>query len=67
MKVNIADFSNTHKLCIVETRKGYQYACTWSVEKNVKGEVTSPTSEQVKDAWRENRNDFEPYAGRMYL
>lgn len=48
-------------ICIVETRKGYQYATDWANEYDEKGILISPTIEQVKDAWREDRRSFLPY------
>ncbi len=42
-----------HWLVIVTTKRGYSYSCTWADPK--------PTEEQVKLAWVEDRQSFDPY------
>lgn len=64
MDIKIMDFQETHKLCIVTNGKGYSYGCTWAIEKDSTGEVTSPTVDQIKDAWKTNRNSFSRYNGQ---
>ncbi|QST02559.1 hypothetical protein IMZ31_24220 (plasmid) [Pontibacillus sp. ALD_SL1] len=66
MYIEIKEFSDTHKLCVVTTKRGYSYACTWALEKNQDGTIISPTVEQVKEAWKTDRTSFEKYNG-VYL
>ncbi|RKJ75065.1 DUF4028 domain-containing protein [Butyricicoccus sp. 1XD8-22] len=66
MDIEIKYLIPTHMLCIVTTRKGYSYACTWAIERDEKGEIISPTIEQVEEAWRNNRQSFSKYNG-VYL
>jgi hypothetical protein len=44
--------SAVHSLCVVTTCRGLCYFCSWA---------GTPTPEQVIEAWREDRRDFEPY------
>lgn len=64
VQIDILDFQETHKLCVITTRKGYSYASDWAIEKDKMGNITSPTKEQVKQAWREDRSSFAKYNGR---
>ena len=63
MQINIKKLTETHSLCVVTTRKGYSYACSWAVEKDETENVISPTVDQVKEAWKENRNSFDRFNG----
>lgn len=67
MRINILDFTNSHKLCVVTTRKQYSYACTWAVEKDREGNVLSPTIDQVREAWNTDKSDFERYNGMHFV
>lgn len=67
MNIEIKDFSHSHKLCIVTNRRGYSYCCLWAMEKDKDGKVvTSPTIEQVRQAYKEDKNDFQPYKPLIY-
>lgn len=63
MDIEIKGFSDTHKLCVVTTKRGYSYACLWATEKDENENIISPTLQQVKDAWRNNRRSFDKYNG----
>jgi hypothetical protein len=57
MQIKITDYSDSHYLVIVTTRKGYSYATTWA-------KMNNPLAEQeVKQAWKENRKNFDPWYG----
>ncbi len=66
MNIEIINLQETHKLCVVTTRKGYSYGCTWAIEKDEDGTITSPTIEQVKEAWKEDKSSFSKYNGRYF-
>ncbi|MFL1672479.1 hypothetical protein [Paenibacillus dendritiformis] len=59
MQVQIQEYTETHYLVIVTTRKGYSYASTWA-----KG-GQELTKQDVINAWKENRRAFEPWYGRL--
>lgn len=59
----IKGFSESHMLCVVTTRRGYSYACTWALERNDMDQVISPTIEELQRAWYEDKSDFDRYNG----
>lgn len=67
MDIEIKELSVSHKLCVVTIRKGYAYACTWAIEKDNKDEIVSPTIQQVKEAWKEERTSFQKFNGNRFV
>ncbi|MBU8732528.1 hypothetical protein KM915_20990 [Cytobacillus oceanisediminis] len=61
MNIRLIDLNRTHILGVIETKKGNEYACTFAKEKDKYGSLSYPTKSDVKDAWSENKRDFQTY------
>ncbi|TPG68676.1 hypothetical protein EEL31_09165 [Brevibacillus laterosporus] len=59
-------YSEEHIACIVTTKRGYSYGCSWSIERNEDGQIVSPTKSQVEEAWKTDRRNFLPYIPNSY-
>ncbi|MFB0831528.1 hypothetical protein ACEU2D_18235 [Brevibacillus laterosporus] len=59
-------YSEEHIACIVTTKKGYSYGCSWTIERDEEGQIVSPTKNQVEEAWRTDRSNFVPYYPNAY-
>lgn len=59
-------YSEEHVACIVTTKRGFSYGCSWAIERNVEGQIISPTKSQVEQAWKTDRNNFLPYIPNSY-
>jgi len=46
------DYPDTHTTVIATTANGRSYACTWA---------GTPTDDDIRDAWRNDRRAFTPY------
>lgn len=59
--VRIINYTETHSMGVVETRKGNEYASVFAKEFDEQGNTTYPTKEDVKEAWRSNKRFFQSY------
>ncbi|MED1125551.1 hypothetical protein [Bacillus atrophaeus] len=57
MYITIGDFSEIHAHVRVE-KKGRQWETVWKKEFDEEGNMTSPTVEQVRDAFIEDPSSF---------
>lgn len=61
MIIRLVNLSETHVIGVIETTKGNEYGCVFAKEFNQVCELTYPTNDDVKQAWKENKRDFRPY------
>ena len=61
MLVRIVNYSDTHTIGVIQTRKGYEYGCVFAKEYSEDGTLFYPTKDDVKQAWKEDKRDFTPY------
>lgn len=63
LQIRIIDglYNESRTICILESR-GHQFATEWANEYDKNGLLISPTKEQIKEAWKENRRAFFPYS-----
>ncbi|MFS0783324.1 hypothetical protein [Bacillus sp. 1P06AnD] len=61
MDITISDYTKDHTIVSV-IHRGRQYGTTWAKEYNDTGSLISPTIEQVKEAFEEDRSNFELYS-----
>ncbi|MCY9056101.1 hypothetical protein MOE90_20910 [Bacillus spizizenii] len=60
MYITIGEFSDTHAFVRVE-KKGRQWETTWAKVFDEKGNMISPTVEEVKEAFIEDPSSFRMY------
>ncbi|MCR8994606.1 hypothetical protein [Brevibacillus laterosporus] len=59
-------YSEEHIACIVTTKRGYSYGCSWIIERDDEGQIVSSTKNQVEEAWKTDRSNFVPYYPNSY-
>ena len=60
MYIRLIDYTPSHTIGVIET-KGKEYACHFAKEFDNKGNTTYPTTNDVKEAWVDDKRFFEPY------
>lgn len=55
------NYTKTHAFVTI-IHRGYQWQAEWAKEWNEMGDVVSPTEDQVKEAFLEDRNSFDKYS-----
>lgn len=55
----ILNYSNTHTITRVITASGRQYEGMWAIARDEEDNIISPTIEEVKTEWKQNRKSFD--------
>ncbi|MCR8987707.1 hypothetical protein NW801_22205 [Brevibacillus laterosporus] len=58
--------SEDHLACIVTTKRGFSYGCSWAIERDERGQIISPTKSQIEKAWKTDRSNFFPFIPNSY-